>query len=177
MNAIEKLRAERQRLVSRMEEIDNILGQFDNLQKMAESYFAEDTTHTLPSDSATTHAARHGISPRPVAFANNLSSSTKKAKTPMAEFESAVVDVLSNTAAPLDRSALYEGLQERSIVIGSPDRSADLNTLSARMSRLPRLKEEVTNVPGLGYWLKVRALPTDDSSQESADVDFLDIDL
>ena len=42
MNAIGKLQAERQRLVERLDQIDNILGQYEELQRMAESYLLAD---------------------------------------------------------------------------------------------------------------------------------------
>ena len=72
----------------------------------------------------------------------------------MVDFEHVAIEVLSEADTPLDRSALYKALLDRDVVIGSPDESSDLNTLSARMSRM---KEKVVNVSGYGYWPKGRA--------------------
>lgn len=156
MNAIEKLRAERQILVERLGEIDKILGQYQEIQRMAESYFATRTANTPSTDSASD----------PVAFSEPQRVETtklmmpmpsvRKPKTSMADFERAVIKVLSEANEPLDRSALYKALIERDVVIGSPDENADLNTLSARMFRM---KERVFNMKGYGYWLKERAFP------------------
>lgn len=151
MNAIEKLQAERQRLVERLAEIDKILGQYEELERIAESYFATSATHTPSTDLASERVALaepQRVEPtKPMMPMPNM----RKAKTPMADFEQAVVEVLSEVEEPLDRSALYKALLDRDVVIGSADENADLNTLSARMSRM---KKNVTNVRGYGYWLK-----------------------
>lgn len=156
MNAIEKLQAERQRLVERLTEIDKILRQYQEVQRMAESYFDATTPHTRHTDSASGIVELSEVQrvepPKPMMPMRDF----RKPKTPMVDFEQAVVEVLSEAEEPLDRSALYKALIQRDVVIGSPDESSDLNTLSARMSRM---KEKIVNVSGYGYWLRERAFP------------------
>lgn len=154
MNAIEKLQAEHQRLVERLAEIDKILGQYQEIQRMAESYFATSAPHTPTTDSASERVALS--EPQRVEPTKPMMPipGARKPKTPMADFERAVTEVLSEAEKPLDRSALYKALIDRDVVIGSPDESSDLNTLSARMSRM---KEKFFNVTGYGYWPKGRA--------------------
>lgn len=156
MNAIEKLQSERQRLVARLTEIDKILGQYDELQRIAESYLATGAPHMPITDSAVDPVVRSEGGEQKPNIPESTSSVERKSKTPMADFERIVCDVLTAAEKPLGRSALYEALQERGVVIGSPDQSADMNTLSARMSRM---SEKVMNVKGYGYWLKGRAFP------------------
>ena len=151
MNSIEKLQAERLKLVGRLAEIDKILGQYEELQRMAESYFSTDVPHTPPDDSASDAVS---IS-EPQGFETPMPTmpGIRKPKTPMADFERVVTGVLAEAEKPLDRSALYKALLDRNVVIGSPNEISDLNTLSARMSRM---KEKVVNVTGYGYWPKHR---------------------
>jgi len=157
MNAIEKLQRERQRLVDRLAEIDKILGRYKELERIAESYFVTRSPHTPLTDSASEPVELPDL--QRVESTNPMftMSGVRKPKTPMAEFERKVVEVLSEVEEPLDRSALYKALTERDVVIGSPDERSDLNTLSARMSRM---KEKIVNVSGYGYWLRERAFPT-----------------
>ena len=154
MNAIEKLQAERQRLVARISEIDKILGQFEELQRMAESFFSVATTNTDSREKYSDSAAPSTDDSGQIReFSMPDRFQPTKPKTPMAEFMNIVLQILAGAEQPLDRSALYAELLNRGVVIGSPDESSDLNTLSARMSRMT---ENVTNVKGYGYWLKDR---------------------
>lgn len=156
MNAIDKLQAERQRLVGRLAEIDKILGQYEELQRVAESYFTTNASHTPPSDSGADPVAMRESKELETNLSMSAMPGVRRPKTPMVDFERAVIEVLSEAEEPLDRSVLYKALLDRDVVIGSPDESSDLNTLSARMSRM---KEKVVNVRGHGYWLKDRAFP------------------
>lgn len=154
MNPIEKLQAERQRIVARLTEIDNILVKYDELQRAAENFFSTDAQHTLKSDSDNNSDIAHDSHrAEPSSIAPHVPV-TQRSKTPMADFERAVMEILSETETPLNRSALYKALIDRDVVIGSPDESADLNTLSARMSRM---NEKVVNINSYGYWLKHRS--------------------
>jgi hypothetical protein len=153
MNTIEKLQSERQRVVARLAEIDRILGQFEELQRIAESYLNFGISHTAPTGTVT-DSVKMGEEPQTEPSASDpVLPRTQSPKTPMVEFERVVTELLSEAEKPLDRSALYKALLDREIVIGSPDESSDLNTLSARMSRM---KEKVVNVSGYGYWPKDR---------------------
>jgi hypothetical protein len=152
MNAIEKLKAERQNLVDRLGEIDRILGQYAELERIAESYFATGAPHTSSTDSVAFSELQRAKSMKPIMPMPTM----RKPKTPMADFARVVVEVLSEAQEPLDRSALYKALIQRDVVIGSPDERSDLNTLSARMSRM---QGKIVNVSGYGYWLRERAFP------------------
>ena len=155
MDAIEKLQAERQRLVARLSEIDKILSRFDELQRIAERFFTTEAPHTGHHDGSNDSvvASTSHLDQNPEVSSGD-SLAPIKPKTPMSVFVDTVLKVLAGAEQPLDRSALYAELLNRHIVIGSPDESADLNTLSARMSRM---SEKVTNIKGYGYWLKDRA--------------------
>lgn len=170
MNAIEKLEAERQRIVARLAEVDKILMQYEELQRVAESYLSSDISHTPPSDSdvaSDVSGKQQGLKP---ASGSPIIPRHHKSKTSMVDFERIVLELLLEAEKPLDRSALYKALLDRGVVIGSPTESADLNTLSARMSRM---KERVVNVSGYGYWPKERTFteggyePQEDSETPS----------
>ncbi len=156
MNAIEKLQSERQRVVARLAEIDRILGQYEELQRIAESYLASGASHTADSGTVTDSVKTQAEAQREPSVTEPNLPRVKSPKTPMVEFERVVIELLSEAEVPLDRSALYKALLDREIVIGSPDESSDLNTLSARMSRM---KDKIVNVSGHGYWPKDRAFP------------------
>lgn len=156
MNAIGKLQAERQRLVERLDQIDNILRQYEELQRMAESYLLADEKDENTSIARTDSDSVQVSDPQNHYIRNRVMPGVRRQKTPMQEFENTVIEILSDADAPLDRSDLYTALTERDVVIGSPNVNSDLNTLSARMSRM---KEKVVNVSGFGYWLKDRAFP------------------
>lgn len=154
MNAIEKLQSERQRVVARLAEIDKILGQFEELQRIAESYLTSGIQHTAIPETVTDSVNAQEEPQTGPSVTDPVLPRVQSPKTPMVEFERVVTELLSEAEAPLDRSALYKALLDRDIVIGSPDESSDLNTLSARMSRM---KDKVVNVSGHGYWPKDRA--------------------
>ncbi len=167
MNAITELQAERQKLVGRLAEIDKILRQFDELERAAETYLATSRPYTSPTDSDSNqhpepvHGGAGPITP------DRFAPPVSRPKTAMAEFVDKVEAVLTSTDRPLERTALYKALLERDVVIGSPDENADLNTLSARMSRL---RDKFINIPGHGYWLKRRAYPKGDYSPSKTDL-------
>lgn len=154
MNAIEKLQSERQRVVARLAEIDRILGQYEELQRIAEKYLTSGDPHTASTGTVTDSVKRQEEAQAEPSVTELSLPGAKSPKTPMVEFERVVTELLSEAERPLDRSALYKALLDRGIVIGSPDESSDLNTLSARMSRM---KDKVVNVSGYGYWPKDRA--------------------
>jgi len=168
MNAIEKLQSERQRVVARLEEIDKILGQYEELQRIAESYLTTGIQHTAISETVTDSVNSPEEPQTGPSVSDPVSPRAQSPKTPMVEFERVVTELLSEAEKPLDRSALYKALLDREVVIGSPNESSDLNTLSARMSRM---KEKVVNVSGYGYWPKDREfLPGGYVLQEAGDI-------
>lgn len=156
MTAIEKLQTERQRLVVRLTQIDKILSQYDDLQRIAESYLIADASHTAASDLSGGSGMLSDSQVIEMRVSDQSSLGARKQKTRMADFERIVVDLLHETDKPLDRTDLYTALINRGVVIGSRDESSDMNALSARMTRL-RDRGLVTNITGHGYWLKDRA--------------------
>ncbi len=155
MDAITKLRQERAALAARLHQIDNILEKSDELQRLAmrllpanyESLPTADSPEEVLSDSVKQVAVTEDTKPNAAKGKPSLAS-----KTPMDIFEANVVDLLKQTDIPLDRADLYSQLVTRGVVIGSAGPKADLNALSARMSRM----DGVVNIRGFGYWLVSR---------------------
>lgn len=152
MTTIERLQRERQNLVERLSEINTILSRYEELERLAESVLHAPNRPTSRNDA---HGNGHRLdrSVMHILQSEQAALPTKETfKTPMDEFEQATLQVLADSDTPLDRAALYEKLTARNIVIGGSDEAADLNTLSARMSRLV----STINIRGHGYWLKER---------------------
>lgn len=156
MDAIERLKQERQHLAERLAEIDHILSKYEEINRLAERLFSQLATEQQNTDSLSFRREAllgferkaHGV----VEKRQPESGPQNAPKTPMEEFEKVVLQILDEADRPLDRVALYDELQNRKVVIGSVDKGADLNTLSARMSRM----KGVTNLKGFGYWLESR---------------------
>lgn len=152
MDMIARLRAERHDLVARLDEIDKILTQYELIERAAQQLLGD----RLPADSATVTAesVEHVAPPTPVVSTDRTVRG--KNKTPIEDFEQAVVDVLKDAAAPMDRVALYDALTGRGIVIGDGDRDKELNALSARVYRMAQAGR-LTNRRGQGYSLPEEA--------------------
>lgn len=178
MEIIARLRAEREALVARIGQIDNMLRQYDEWGREVERLLS--LTASIPQEATepvTSAAAPHlapsvGEAPprdtAPVMTRQRPSSSGKLAKTPMPEFEAAVVEVLRETGKPMDRVALYEALTERGVVIGSGGRDKDLNTLSARVYRMAQdPNNRISGERGQGY----RLMPDDQSDDADTEGD------
>lgn len=156
MNVIARLREERQGLVARLDEIDKILTQYEQIERAAQRLLGG--RPPIDSQVMTPETVEHVAPLMPVASLDRTVSS--KNKTPIDEFEQAVIDVLEETAAPMDRVQLYDALTERGIVIGDGDREKELNALSARVYRMTQAGR-LTSRRGQGYSLK-----TDDERAE-----------
>ena len=155
MDAIEKLRNERRNLAARLADIDNILIKYDDLQRLAENFFSVSIAPTAATDSGNSSETPPRELTGGIRLRRRSNLPTGQTKTPMEVFELVTREILAAADKPLDRAALYGELRKRDIVIGSPDDNADLNTLSARMSRMTA----TINVRGYGYWLKDRSFP------------------
>lgn len=129
METIEQLKAEREALAARMEQIDKLLAEYNAWSARAASL--------LPAIQRVTPVRDTMFAPK-----------TEPAiPSPMRKFEDAVMAVLERAPSPLDRSKLLERVEALGIVVGGAD---PRNTISARLSRMP----DVINVKGIGYWPK-----------------------
>lgn len=168
MEIVERLREEREALVARLAKIDKILDQYEEWGRMAQSVLSHPTTistntpltHRRPdvalqADTPDSHATVSEPSKKIGGIPKRTSwSNTPTLKTPMAEFEAAVIDVLRFAQKPMDRTELYDSLTERGIVIGSGGRDRDLNALSARVYRMAQdPRNNIKGERGLGYWI------------------------
>lgn len=159
MNPIEKLIAERQRLVERLEQINQILRQYEELQRIAEGYWSLDEPQSASGEPAPQPSSDNPSIDETLGPNDPATRVPVKSKTPMAEFDTVVMEILRTSEKPLNRSALYEAVCARGVVIGSGNESSDLNTLSARMSRMADKTDKVVNIRGYGYWSASRPFP------------------
>lgn len=178
MEIISRLREERQALVTRIVQIDKMLQQYDEWGREAQRLLS-----LTGSQIATANTATDANLPsadvdyavvndqQPVVRSGGMKRRTSfpkvGAKTPMREFEAAVIEVLRASAEPLDRVGLYDALINRGIVIGGGNRGRELNALSARVYRMAQdSKNGISSERGQGY-----RLITDEKSLESESVD------
>ena len=182
MEIIARLREERQALVDRVTQIDKMLQQYDEWGREAQQLLSLTGTakaeahldRAAPADSTVFAESSepeqpkfHQIGNVRVRLRSPSSSPVVGRKTPIPEFEAAVIDVLREVGQPMDRVALYEALTARNIVIGSGGRDRDLNALSARVYRMAQdPKNRISGERGQGY-----RLITDEESLESESVD------
>lgn len=180
MEIIARLREERQALVDRVMQIDKMLQQYEEWGREAQQLLS--LTGTAKAEShldrvapaASTAIAESTEPEQPkfrqvgsVRFRSPSSLPVIGRKTPIPEFEAAVIDVLRESGQPMDRVALYEALTARGIVIGSGVRDRDLNALSARVYRMALDPSNgISGERGQGY-----RLITDEESPEPDSVD------
>lgn len=182
MEIIARLREERQALVERIAQIDKMLRQYEEWGREAQRLLsltgmvesdpvappvapAAQAVHTgtAVSDQSNVHDVGNGK----VRMRTRSAVSVVGSKTPIPEFETAVIDVLRASGQPMDRVALYEALTARGIVIGDGGREKDLNALSARVYRMAQdPKNRIFGERGQGYRLIV---DDDASGPESVD--------
>jgi hypothetical protein len=163
METITRLRDERAALVERLQQIDKILRQFDELDRNARQLLK------LTSEATIIDSSTVLTEPLTESLARSSLREVRK-KTPMAEFQGAIIDVLRHNGTPMDRKALYEALMKRGVVIGDGDPDKEMNALSARVYRM---KEDgiLVSERGQGYQLKAGFL----KSVEPADDDLKDL--
>lgn len=150
MEIIERLRAERQALVARMGEIDKMLRQYEELDRIAQTLLSPSSQSAEIADSRKPKIEGDVNVPITEYVQPN---GTRRKKTPIAEFEKAVTDVLRDADAPMDRAELYDALTARGIVIGDGNRDRELNALSARVYRMAQ-DGRLESQRGQGYRLK-----------------------
>lgn len=177
MEIIARLREEREALVARIERIDEMLRQYEEWGREAAQLITVTGSITdQPEASRTTvePATLTVAQTRPVDATSAIASSiglrmpwpllTSKPKTPIAQFEKTVIDVLRKATRPIDRTEIYEELLKRGVIIGSGGRDRDLNALSARVYRMAQdPKNLIKSERGQGYWIDA------DKSAESED--------
>lgn len=187
MEIIARLREEREALVARIAQIDQMLKQYDEWGREAQRLLS--LTSVVETGS---HENRAGLSGTPagaeaevpvqpifrqvgnakIRLRSRSSLPVAGSKTPMPEFEAAVIDVLRESGQPMDRVALYNALMARGIVIGDGGRDKDLNALSARVYRMAQdPNNRISSERGQGY-----RLITDDETVEPESVDDSAID-
>lgn len=137
MNAIERLRQERERLLRRMAEIDSVLVELAAVERRAAVLLGDDA---LLDGGAQTSSTKSVL---------GSESSGRRASEEVATFERVAREILSAAEAPLDRTMLYKAVTASGVTIGGKDPK---NTLAARVTRMG----DVTNIRGKGYWLRSR---------------------
>lgn len=183
MEIIARLREEREILVARVAQIDKMLRQYDEWGREAQRLLSltgapvfaggdENIVSAAPSEIRSAKAPserERGMVVDEEGSAGALASlSVAAGKTPIPEFEAAVIEVLREAGKPMDRVELYEALTARGIVIGDGNRDKELNALSARVYRMAReSKNRISGERGQGY----RLLPDDWSAPMGVDVD------
>lgn len=182
MEIIARLREEREALVARVAQIDKMLQQYDEWGREAQRLLSltpaveSDSREARAAPSDTPVGAESGAPDQPnvrqvgnvrIRVRSRSSLPVAGSKTPMPEFEAAVISVLRESGQPMDRVALYDALTARGIVIGDGDRDKELNALSARVYRMAQdPKNRISGERGQGY-----RLITDEESGEQEGVD------
>lgn len=154
MKIKELLLKERQELVDRLAQIDKMLGQYDELERAAQALITGSTRPAISIDShdQRTEEKTPGEDQAPDTRHPDTEARSRL-KTPTDEFERAVIDILREADAPMDRTELYDALTERGVVIGGGDKGKELNALSARIYRMAKAGH-LEGKRGSGYRLK-----------------------
>lgn len=182
MEIIVRLREERAALVARVSQIDKMLQQYEEWGREAQQLLSLTGTakaesnldHVAPAaetdvaeSSEPEHPKLRQVGNVRVRLRSPSSLPVVSRKTPIPEFEAAVIDVLRESGQPMDRTTLYEALTARGIVVGSGGRDRDLNALSARVYRMAQDPSNgISGERGQGY-----RLITDEENPEPDSVD------
>lgn len=134
MDMIETLKSEQAALKSRLQEIEQLIEDYMKWQERVANIVRP-------------HAPDQVVS---TADSGSENVTASRPPTPIAEFEKAVLEVLSTAESPRNRTDLLADIEAVGVVVGGSD---PRNTLSARLTRMP----QITNIKGHGYWLKDRA--------------------
>jgi hypothetical protein len=194
LEIIVQLRAERAALVDRVAHIDKILKRYDDLSREAEQLLSSDKLTSKPETSGASSAASMAddaeVQPKhtsssmedvamKVPRVRNRNRTMLRQKTPIEQFEEAVIDVLRGSAVSMDRNALYDALTARGIVIGDGDKERELNALSARVYRMSQGADSpLVNRRGQGYRLRSEDdFSTADQGVDKTEEDFPNSDL
>ena len=165
MDIVTRLRAEREVLVERLAQIDKMLREYDEWGREAQRLLSLTAAsggvanNEAIDQGAEADSKSGGIAIEAHRRLENIDRVRRvrlgpSNKTPIRDFEAAVIDVLKESGKPMDRTELYDALTERGIVIGSGNRDKDLNALSARVYRMAQNPEHgITGERGQGYRL------------------------
>lgn len=155
MDTIQKLRARRADLARQLQRIDAMLSEHERLESLARELLGEGATQSVsPAASTTTSSPTKQKDDR------------RHVRPEVAAFEATVLDILTRSETPLDRSDLLESLVSLGVSVGGQDPK---NTLGARMSRM----KGVLNVKGKGYWLEERLSELDDDDTLASERTFV----
>jgi len=187
MEIIARLREEREVLLARVTQIDKMLQQYDAWGREAQLLLS--LTAAVRPDSGDGPA----IATEPKTVLGTGVSEQQKyrqfgnlrprarsslpvhgAKTPIREFEAAVIDVLRENDLPMNRIALYDALTARGIVIGDGQKDKELNALSARVYRMAQGGGPLISEQGQGYSLRQFDEVGADNEQNSPSVNDFD---
>ena len=167
MEIIQRLRKERQALVDRIELIDKMLHTYEAWGREAELLLALTEEPTRAKESVRFHDVPHTARDMRLAALDRLQWK-HRSRTPIEQFERAVLDVLRNSDVPMDRVALYDALTSRGVIIGDGDRDKELNVLSARVYRMAK-DGKILSQRGEGYRLNFDYEDTEQGGKSGAD--------
>lgn len=179
MDPVEALRREREALEQRIRDIDRAIQEYEAWAQRWRGVLLGHTSREEPVLAAPPAEPAPSVVGGSYGEAADPAPIFSKRSTPVAEFESKALDLLSEVGEPLNRSQFLEQIEERGVVIGGAEPK---NTLSARLSRM----REVTNLKGFGYWLRSRPyepagyqpseepVPTEDGHSDDGNRGFLD---
>ena len=179
MDIIARLREEREALVARLAQIDKMLLQYEEWGREAQNLLSLTSAVASRSLDPVRMKAEEGSSDasapvrKPVTLIQKPMirrvqlphrSQLPFGKTPMPQFEDAVIEILRESGTAMDRVALYDALTARGVVIGTGDRDKDLNALSARAYRMAQdPKNRISGERGQGYRLLKEGEATDNN--------------
>lgn len=184
MEIIVRLRKERAALVARVNRIDEMLRQYEVWGREAQQLLSMEKhlTESAPTSATVQVNAEASLSASNASIVDDDIAQqvlegevgreavpAQRKKTPMKEFEAAVMEVLRDARRPLDRVAVYEALTARNIVIGDGDRDKELNSLSARLYRMAQDSSNgIISERGQGYSLQTADEEADLASSDGA---------
>lgn len=163
MNMIERLEQERSKLNQRLAQIEGLLVQHREIQKQAAQLLGEPVDDVMDFSRSTAQSGIRGresasgledksaMAGKPEA-AGGTADERRSVSADVRAFEILVADILQSATRPMDRGELLAEVTRRGKDVPGKE---PLNTLGARMSRMPG----VVNVRegGLrGYWLESR---------------------
>ena len=187
MEIIARLREEREILVARVTQIDKMLHQYDAWGREAQLLLSLTAAARPDSgdgpafatgpkavlDTGVSDQQKYGKFGK-MSTRERSSLPVQGAKTPIREFEAAVIDVLRENDLPMNRIALYDALTARGIVIGDGQKDKELNALSARVYRMAQGGGPLISEQGQGYSLRQGDEFGDDNEQDSPSVNDFD---
>ncbi len=137
MDAVAKLKREREALMERLAKIERALDEYTEWEKRVAGLVA---AVNLPEQQRSTLD--------PTEYDDDALTPSEQS-TPSHVFEERLREILESLEEPITRKALLLELRARNVVVGGKN---ELNTLGTRLYRTPW----VENIKGHGYWLSER---------------------